>query len=242
MRLASRVASAAGRRRSRPARSARPAPRRRGRLGAACGMLRAARRSRRHRGRRSWRCPGAGPRCGASPARAGRPPRYPLPWQLPRAAHRSCSAGRPPPAPRPGRPAAAAGRGCWPVLGQRRVVQPPSLAVKRGRDGLPAHVQAAEHLVATHRRVPFPPRSCAVASVRRQRPAATLAKRPATPGHVPISGPPAPPDPVTTPSGSSMTGATNHAGSSDHSPQLKGHLKITGWGAVRPASAALVRQ
>src|SRR3712207_9450752 len=55
-------------------------------------------------------------------------------------------------------------------------------------------------------------------SVEHWMPAATLRRDQPTGGHVPISGPPVPPGPVTTPPGSSTTGAISHAEPGDQEP------------------------
>lgn len=61
-----------------------------------------------------------------------------------------------------------------------------------------------------------------------------VTKRPTTiVGHVPISDPPTPPDPVTTPPGSLTTGAVSHAGPSSQEPLNQSQEEGIG-GGVQP--------
>ncbi len=53
-------------------------------------------------------------------------------------------------------------------------------------------------------------------------------RRCASEGRVPISGQPTPPDPATTPPGSSTTGAVSHTGPGDQHPRLGVTNKVTG--------------
>ncbi|SFK73790.1 hypothetical protein SAMN04488085_103259 [Geodermatophilus ruber] len=117
------------------------------------------------------------------------------------------------------------------VLGQRGVVPPGAPGIEGHRVvGALADVQPAEDRIAalTH---PCTPRS---RSSRRGR-SSTGCRQPryeeTNPnggGHVPISGPPVPPGPVTTPPGSSTTGAISHADLVTRNPLTGGARKVTG--------------
>ncbi|SDZ01768.1 hypothetical protein SAMN05660209_04382 [Geodermatophilus africanus] len=99
------------------------------------------------------------------------------------------------------------------VLGQRSVVQPgprPGPAPPRG--GRPCrHPARRRPRSRSHSSMRSPHLQFLSWSVEHWVPAATLRRDQPAGGHVPISGPPVPPGLVTTPPGSSTTGAISHA-------------------------------